>query len=72
MGAGVLGDLHNQRETLDRSRSRLKDVEAGLSQSNTIIKTMIFRAQQNKVVLLAVSLAILLVVIFGVYKLFAG
>ena len=32
VGAGVLGDLHNQRETIQRSRSRLKDVEGGLGE----------------------------------------
>ena len=32
VGAGVLGDLHTQRETIQRSRSRLKDIEGGLGE----------------------------------------
>ena len=35
VGAGVLGDLHNQRETIQRSRSRLKDLEGGLGEVRT-------------------------------------
>jgi len=69
IGTAVLGDLHSQRETIQRSRSRLKDVEGGLGASNTILKGMMLRAQQNKVVLGAVCLAVLVVVVWGVYHL---
>eukprot|EP00092_Neocalanus_flemingeri_P041477 GFUD01045163.1.p1 GENE.GFUD01045163.1~~GFUD01045163.1.p1 ORF type:complete len:218 (+),score=90.94 GFUD01045163.1:464-1117(+) len=69
IGSGVLGDLASQRETIERSRSRLKDVEGGLGASNTVLKGMMLRAQQNKVVLAAVCLAILVVLVWGVYHL---
>lgn len=69
IGTAVLGDLHSQRETIQRSRSRLKDVEGGLGASNTILKGMMLRAQQNKVVLGAVCLAVALVIVWGVYHL---
>ena len=86
VGAGVLGDLHNQRETIQRSRSRLKDLEGGLgevrpqnlckiltppipSQSSSILGKMMWRAQQNKLVLAAVGIAVLLVAAYTVYHL---
>eukprot|EP00090_Calanus_glacialis_P013539 TRINITY_DN22208_c0_g1_i1.p1 TRINITY_DN22208_c0_g1~~TRINITY_DN22208_c0_g1_i1.p1 ORF type:complete len:219 (-),score=97.50 TRINITY_DN22208_c0_g1_i1:117-773(-) len=69
IGTAVLGDLHGQRETIQRSRSRLKDVEGGLGASNTILKGMMLRAQQNKIVLAAVCLAVALVLVWGVYHL---
>ena len=37
VGAGVLGDLHTQRETIQRSRSRLKDIEGGLGEVKVCI-----------------------------------
>lgn len=69
IGTSVLGDLASQRETIQRSRSRLKDVEGGLGSSNTILKGMMFRAQQNKLVLCVVCVVVCLVLIWGVYHL---
>jgi len=69
VGAGVLGDLHNQRETIQRSRSRLKDLEGGLGESSSILGKMMWRAQQNKLVLAAVGIAVLLVAAYTVYHL---
>ena len=43
IGASVLSDLHSQRETIERSRNRLKDVESGLGQSHAVINKMMFR-----------------------------
>ena len=69
IGTSVLGDLASQRETIQRSRSRLKDVEGGLGASNTILKGMMFRAQQNKLVLCTVCVVVCLVLLWGVYHL---
>jgi len=69
VGAGVLGDLHNQRETIQRSRSRLKDLEGGLGESSSILGKMMWRAQQNKLVLAAVGVVVLLVASYTVYHL---
>jgi len=69
VGAGVLGDLHNQRETIQRSRSRLKDLEGGLGESSSILGKMMWRAQQNKLVLAAVGVIVLLVASYTVYHL---
>ena len=69
VGSVVLGDLASQRETIQRSRSRLKDVEGGLGASNTILKGMVFRAQQNKIVLAFVCLAVFIALVWGIYRL---
>jgi len=69
VGAGVLGDLHNQRETIQRSRSRLKDLEGGLGESSSILGKMMWRAQQNKLVMAAVGITVLLVAAYTVYHL---
>jgi len=69
VGGAVLGDLASQRETIQRARSRLKDVEGGLGASNTILKGMMLRAQQNKIMLVLVCLVVLLVLVWGVYRL---
>ena len=81
VGAGVLGDLHTQRETIQRSRSRLKDIEGGLgevkvlllrklpfhSQSSSILGKMMWKAQQNKLILAGVGVAVLLAVSYTIY-----
>jgi len=67
VGAGVLGDLHTQRETIQRSRSRLKDLEGGLGESSSVLGKMMWRAQQNKLVLAAVGIVVLLVASYTVY-----
>ena len=69
IGGSVLEDLSSQRETLQRARGRLKDVEAGLGSSNTILKGMIFKARQNKLVLLALIVIIVLLLLWGLYRL---
>merc|ERR1711990_328533 len=58
IGGSVLSDLASQRETLQRARGRLKDVEAGLGESNSVIKGMIFKARQNKIVLFSIIIVI--------------
>merc|ERR1712029_473179 len=69
IGGSVLEDLSSQRETLQRARGRLKDVETGLGSSNTILKGIIFKARQNKLVLLAFIVIIVLLLLWGLYRL---
>ena len=69
IGGSVLEDLSSQRETLQRARGRLKDDEAGLGSSNTILNGMIFKARQNKLVLLALIVIIVLLLVWGLYRL---
>jgi vesicle transport through interaction with t-SNAREs protein 1 len=72
VGAAVLGDLAGQRETIQRARGRLKGVEAGLGAGGAVLGRMALQARQNKAVMLAVGVAVLLVLLLGLYKLFGG
>ena len=69
IGGHVLDDLLSQRETLQRARSRLKDVEAGLGSSNSVLTGIIFKARQNKIVLASLIAIILLFLLWGLYRL---
>ena len=69
IGASVLQDLGSQREVLERSRGRLRDVETGLGESGAVLNKMVFRAQQNKLVLLLVVIGIIIIAIVGLYYL---
>eukprot|EP00051_Salpingoeca_urceolata_P027556 m.482037 g.482037 ORF g.482037 m.482037 type:complete len:217 (-) comp22413_c0_seq1:28-678(-) len=50
IAVGIMGDLHSQRETIERSRGRLRHTDAELGTSSNILNRMIYRAKQNKVV----------------------
>jgi len=67
IGADVLMDLGTQRETLERSRGRLRDVESGLGESNAVLSRMLFTARQNKLALYIVGVVILVAVLVGLY-----
>lgn len=69
IGAEVLMDLGTQRETLERSRGRLRDVESGLGESKAVLSRMLFTAQQNKLALYIVGVVILVAVLVGLYYL---
>lgn len=69
IGAGVLSDLGAQRETLERSRGQLRDVETRLGDSSALLSKMVFRAQQNKLVLYMVGVLLLAGLLFAAYKL---
>lgn len=67
IGASVLSDLHSQRETIERSRTRLRDVESGLGQSHAIIGNMIFRARQNILLLYVIGGILVIAVLIVIY-----
>lgn len=69
IGGHVLEDLSSQRESLKKARGRLKDVEAGLGSSNSILTGMIFKARQNKLVLASMITIISLLLFWGLYRL---
>ena len=65
----MLGDLVHQRETLQRSRARLKDLEGDLGASGTILGGMLWRARQHRLVLGLVLAAASLAAIYALYRL---
>ncbi|KAF4516937.1 hypothetical protein B566_EDAN008026 [Ephemera danica] len=67
IGTEVLRDLHTQRETIQRTRSRLRETDAELGRSSRILNTMIARSIQHRVVLFVVAVALCGTAIFGIY-----
>ncbi|XP_038222501.1 vesicle transport through interaction with t-SNAREs homolog 1A [Zerene cesonia] len=67
IGAAVLQDLHHQRETIQRSRGRLRETDATLSRSGRVAQSMLARALQARLVLGAVLLLLALLAALGLY-----
>ncbi|CAH0720556.1 unnamed protein product, partial [Brenthis ino] len=58
IGAAVLQDLSAQRETIQRSRGRLRETDEQLSRSSRLLNTLVVRALQERAVLALVLLAL--------------
>ncbi|KAK9887781.1 hypothetical protein WA026_000096 [Henosepilachna vigintioctopunctata] len=66
-GTQILQQLGEQRETIQRSRNRLRETDEEVSRASRIINTMIMRSLQQKFVLIVVGACLLIVFIFGMY-----
>lgn len=66
IGATVLQDLSSQRETLQKSRSRLREANEDLRQSSRIMNSMIMRSLRERAVLFGV-ITIFIVVICSTF-----
>lgn len=71
LGNQVLQDLAIQRETIQRARSRIRETDADLGRSSRLMSGMIFRSLQQRFILIGVSAAIGVVIIWCVYYAFA-
>uniref|UniRef100_A0A0A9WWB9 Vesicle transport through interaction with t-SNAREs 1A n=1 Tax=Lygus hesperus TaxID=30085 RepID=A0A0A9WWB9_LYGHE len=67
MGHGVLRDLHSQRETIQKSRSRLRETDADLSRSSRLLHAMLAQSRQHKLILSSVAVVLSIVIIFSIY-----
>ena len=67
VGAQVMQDLHEQRQTLERSRGRLTKAGAGLARSSRVLKTMGRRALANKLILWCMVAFLLLLIVMLLY-----
>ncbi|XP_051170688.1 vesicle transport through interaction with t-SNAREs homolog 1A [Leptopilina boulardi] len=67
IGTQVLKDLHDQRETIQRSRGRLRDTDAELGRGSRLLSGMIFRALQQRLILAGVTLVLIFVGCFVIY-----
>lgn len=66
IGATVLQDLSSQRETLQKSRSRLREANEDLRQSSRIMNSMIMRSLRERAVLFGV-ITIFVIVVFSTF-----
>lgn len=62
IGASVLQDLSMQRETLQKSRSRLREANEDLRQSSRIMNSMIMRSLRERAVLFGTITVFIVVV----------
>ncbi|XP_022115899.2 vesicle transport through interaction with t-SNAREs homolog 1A [Pieris rapae] len=67
IGNAVLQDLHHQRETLHRTRARLRETDADLNRSTRLVKGMMMRAIQHKVILASVVGVMAVLGVIGIY-----
>lgn len=66
IGASVLQDLSMQRETLQKSRSRLREANEDLRQSSRIMNSMIMRSLRERAVLFG-TITIFIVVVCSTF-----
>ncbi|XP_023020938.2 vesicle transport through interaction with t-SNAREs 1a isoform X2 [Leptinotarsa decemlineata] len=67
IGTQVLKNLGEQRETIQRSRTRLRDADEDLNRSGRLMNSMIMRSLQQKVVLYAVCACFFIAICLGIY-----
>ncbi|XP_065834122.1 vesicle transport through interaction with t-SNAREs homolog 1A-like isoform X1 [Oscarella lobularis] len=67
IGAQIMDDLSRDRETIIRARERLKDTDGNLSKSSRVLRNMMRRVVQNRVVVAIIVLVLLAVIIVGIY-----
>ncbi|CAH0769665.1 unnamed protein product [Bemisia tabaci] len=70
IGNEVLQNLNSQRETIQKSRSRLRETNANLNRSSRIMNAMIARSLQHRFILLGVGTIFFLTCLYGVYRIF--
>lgn len=63
----VLQDLSTQRETIQRSRNRLRDTNAELGRSSRVLGNMIMRSLRDKFALYGIGLAFVIIVLITIY-----
>jgi len=68
IGADVLENLSQQRDTLNRARERMREADTNLSRSNKIISQMTRRILQNRLILIIVAVLMMFSLLLLVYK----
>ena len=67
IGVDILSNLARDRESINRSRARVRDTEMNLNTSSRLLSSMTRRAMQNRVILFAIIGALALFVIAMIY-----
>lgn len=66
-GKNILSDLFSQREQVERSRDRLREVNSNLGKSSRIVGAMTRKLLQNKIILFGLSIFLVVFVLFIIY-----
>jgi vesicle transport through interaction with t-SNAREs protein 1 len=67
MGIGILGDLEEQRGTIERSHQQLLDTNANLTKSDKALRSMQWRNCNTKLIAAAVVIVIIIIVVVVCY-----
>jgi vesicle transport through interaction with t-SNAREs protein 1 len=67
IGTQVLQNLNDQRETIKRTRSRLRETDEELGRSSRLMSSMIMRSIQQKIVLFIVGACFIIALSVGLY-----
>ena len=66
-GKNILSDLFSQRETMERARYRMRDINSNLGKSSRVVGAMTRKILQNKIILFGMCALLILTVIFIIY-----
>ena len=66
-GVDILTNLARDRETINRSRARVRDTEMNLSSSSRILSGMLRRAMQNRIILFGLIGALIFFIFLMIY-----
>ncbi|XP_038061924.1 vesicle transport through interaction with t-SNAREs homolog 1A-like isoform X1 [Patiria miniata] len=67
LGQGILDNLHRDREKIQRSRTRLRDTDAGVGQSSRVLSGMMRRIIQNRILMVFLAIVFLAIIIIVIY-----
>ncbi|KAG5675337.1 hypothetical protein PVAND_005247 [Polypedilum vanderplanki] len=67
IGTQVLQNLHNQRETIQRSRNRLRETNADLGRSSRLMNMMIMRGLRDKFALYIIAVVFVIAITLTIY-----
>ncbi|CAD1472056.1 unnamed protein product, partial [Heterotrigona itama] len=67
IGSQVLKELHEQRETIQKGRARLRETDAELGRGSRLLSIMIFRNIQQRIILAMVALTLIIVACIAIY-----
>ena len=67
LGVDILTNLARDRETINRSRARVRDTEMNLSSSSRILSGMLRRAMQNRIILFGLIGALIFFIFLMIY-----
>ncbi|XP_059617980.1 vesicle transport through interaction with t-SNAREs homolog 1A [Phlebotomus argentipes] len=67
LGNSILQDLSSQRETIQRSRSRVQQMDVELGKSSRILNFMMLRSLKEKIILAGVGAVFIVAISFSIY-----
>ncbi|CAK8672039.1 unnamed protein product [Clavelina lepadiformis] len=67
IGQDILDNLHKDRETITRTRQRLKEGDANLGKSSRILSSMTRRIIQHRLLMFAIIAFMVIVIIIAIY-----